>query len=73
MLQHPEQQEGEVFFGNCIADRDDFDRISWKTKRMGNIAYERDGKILPRLHPVFVKKSELDEAGVTLSDPYGSG
>jgi hypothetical protein len=39
---------------------------------MGNIAYDRDGKILPQLHPVFVKNSELDEAGVTLSDPYGS-
>jgi hypothetical protein len=40
-----------------------FDSIGWKTKRQGNIAYNRDGQILPTHRPVFVQRSEIVAAG----------
>ncbi|MDO8560786.1 MAG: hypothetical protein Q7R91_01055 [bacterium] len=71
---HPELQDGEVFLTN--ASDDDWDRISddphsswesigWKTKRMGNVAYDIiEGKPVPGMFPVFVQKRELMEAGI---------
>jgi len=64
---HPELRDGEVFLSNCT----DNDMVGWKTKRSGNVSYDTSGKRIvdsSDLHPVFVKQSELDEAGVTLDD-----
>jgi len=57
---HPEIQEGEVFLSNTSIV--DFDRIGWKTKRMGFYGYTREGDRISsneKIYPVFVQKSEL--------------
>lgn len=43
-----------------------FDKISWKTKRLGYglVAYGPYGNVLTGFRPVFVKESELKEAGL---------
>lgn len=59
---HPELQDGEVFLTNTYID--DFDRIQWKTKRMGEQAYDKNGKPVPGysgIYPVFVQKSEYEK------------
>jgi len=68
--EHPELQFGEIFLQNVIApkfkeslkflDGLDFDEIKYFTKRLGNIAYDCDGKILPLARPVFVSRREFD-------------
>ncbi|TAK96425.1 hypothetical protein EPO05_01820 [Patescibacteria group bacterium] len=58
---HPEKLEDETFFGNQTEE--EFGSLLWKTKRMGNTAYDDNG-IIPegplRKFPVFVKKSEYE-------------
>lgn len=41
-----------------------FSDVRWKTKRMGYVAYSRNGELLEDHYPVFVKKDELIKAGV---------
>lgn len=41
-----------------------FKEIPWKTKRMGYLAYSKDGELLEDYYPVFVEKEELIKAGV---------
>lgn len=73
---HPELYDGEIFLGNFKTK--DFFQCGWKTKRMGKIAYCKDGKPLGAAsgasgyYPVFVQKKELDNAGVKLSNPLRS-
>lgn len=58
---HPETKDGEMFLTN--ATKDDFQRIGWKSKRMGNIAYDVNGNSIDpinALFPVFVQKQEYD-------------
>lgn len=38
-------------------------RIEWKTKRLGQDSFDIDGKSLPYMRPVFVKRQELIDAG----------
>jgi hypothetical protein len=62
---HPECRAGEVFLTNT--DDKDWDDIGWKSKRRGQVAYDRSG--LPVLtsgsfFPVFVQRDELEEAGI---------
>ncbi|MDP3726471.1 MAG: hypothetical protein Q8R36_04725 [bacterium] len=69
--QHPELRKGEIFLTNCIPDEmlevhEIFASIGWKTKRLGEQSYDVDGKSIHACRPVFILKSELDEAGVTL-------
>lgn len=62
--QHPELRDGETFLINATVAV--FNRIKWKTKRMGQKAYGADSNLLAAalvLFPVFVQQSELDEAG----------
>jgi len=70
IIKHPEIQNGEVFICNC--DSEGFADFLWTTKRLGQIAYGRDGKELPKgdckLFPVFVSRKELEQAGVTFEE-----
>lgn len=66
---HPEQQEDEVFISNSHDEgpvddtgRTDYECIGWKTKRRGVVAYDVNGKVLPEMFPVFVKRSEIEQA-----------
>jgi hypothetical protein len=56
---HPELAEGEVFFTN--ASLADFERIVFKTKRLGLVAYDGNGdKITPAdWYPVFLEEAEV--------------
>lgn len=68
-VNHPELREGEVRLTNMIPDRiidgqTDWEAIGHKTKRTGNVAYSLKGEPIEEYKPVFVQKSELDEAGI---------
>ena len=61
---HPEIREGEIFLTNvCPAygRPDGYAHIAWVTKRKGEIAYDRDGDIIPNGRPVFIQLSEYEE------------
>lgn len=66
---HPEIRSGEVFLTN--ADEDLFRQLGWMSKRRGHIAFDVKGNPIsdswPDSFPVFVKKKELEKAGVFLS------
>ncbi len=69
---HPEIKKGEIFFGNIVHNNrllmrrpnscdcgSDWDKIGYKTKRRGNIAYDVNGNSVQGLSPVFIKRSEV--------------
>lgn len=60
---HPEIKEGEIFLVNC--SREDFQIMTWQTKRQGEIAYDFQGNQLTLLgvYPVFIGLEELKKAG----------
>ena len=65
---HPELQDGEVFLTN--ADAEGWRTIGWRTKRQGNVAYDRDGspvRSLEPFFPVFVQEKELADAGIKIT------
>lgn len=76
---HPELRKGEVFLTNAserdALDSEDrvssWDSIGWKTKRKGEFSYDIHGKPLgyhwPNSFPVFVRRKELEEAGINTS------
>lgn len=57
---HPEMKSDEKFLTNCT--HSDFEKILIKTKRMGERAYDMNGKLIlnTNLRPVFVKKDDED-------------
>lgn len=57
---HPELRPGEIHFGN--ETRAGFARIRWSTKRLGETAYGPDGTRIGGIHPIFVQRSELENA-----------
>lgn len=64
-LHHPEMVAGEKCIGNYTPR--EFDRLEYKTKRMGDIAYNRDGIKVTELGfeagqymPVFVSTKEYE-------------
>ena len=61
---HPELQEGEVFVGNFT--RRKFEQSTWKSKRLGEVAYRKDGTVVPEqgnyLFPMFISRQEKEEA-----------
>ncbi|KKT79299.1 MAG: hypothetical protein UW75_C0018G0004 [Parcubacteria group bacterium GW2011_GWF2_44_8] len=62
MESHPEQKPGEVWLTNCDGDEpDDFDCIGYQTKRAGQRAYDKDGKVVSRCFPVFVSTAEYNK------------
>ena len=68
---HPEQKWNELYFGNVVNPfsddpyhRYDFmqDRIGWRCKRYGKIAYTTDGEIIKGMVPLFVERREIEVA-----------
>ena len=59
---HPELRDGEVFIGNTSLDH--WECVGWKTKRMGDVAYNIYGEPLNGIHPTFAQAEELRRAGV---------
>ena len=59
---HPERKDGEIFMGNVSLNSNAYDKIGWKSKRMGNRAYSQADSILPQSRPVFVLASEIESA-----------
>lgn len=63
---HPEATETEVCIGNMWAC--DFPRVGWKSKRMGKVSYDRDGRPIPTFRPVFVLRTEIEADDVEIPD-----
>lgn len=65
---HPEADPNEVHIGNVYGA--DFQMVGWKTKRLGIRAMGSDGEVLKggNMKPVFVKRAELEAAGVEIPD-----
>lgn len=60
--QHPELREGEMFLTNSTEE--EYGRIRWMTKRIGEVAYNIRGEVIDsidKLFPVFVQKQEYEE------------
>ena len=55
---HPEMLPGERFLTNTYED--EYRKISYKTKRMGKIAYAKSGYVIEGVFPVFVQKDEYN-------------
>jgi hypothetical protein len=65
---HPETKPSEIFFTN--AHLADFSKMEFKTKRLGEQAYDGNGAKLSNndWYPVFLNQSEIKESGKLLSD-----
>ncbi len=70
MFRHPEQQDDEVYMGNDDPNDPGINRVFWRTLRYGCTAMasptvtaskEWEPLNIPRLRPVFVKVSEVQE------------
>ena len=59
-LPHPEAGKGEVWFTNST--REGFTRMSWRSKRLGRVAYDNRDKPAPEVFPIFVQRQELIDA-----------
>lgn len=68
---HPEQRWDELYFGNVVNPFSDdpyryrnfeLDRIGWKCKRYGKIAYSTGGEIIEDMVPLFVERREIENA-----------
>lgn len=55
---HPERKHNEVFVTNA-STVGDWERVHWLTKRLGNVAYTKNGERNPEYRPVFAEKSEV--------------
>jgi len=70
-MSHPETRAGEVFLGNYLNvgwdNMSAQDRaagpegIGYNTKRVGEHAFSKDGRIIPDMIPVFVQQTEIRE------------
>jgi hypothetical protein len=64
MKHHPEQLENEIYVGNIIEK--DLQSISWKYKRLGNVAYNSSGERIlnnygqNKVFPVFFDREETN-------------
>lgn len=76
---HPERLPDEVFVSNIYKPDDDYyeryrlhdDLPGYKTLRIGEIAYDSNGKPLKDMRPTFAKITEVDEWYAYLSKLYG--
>ncbi len=62
MIKHPERYDYEVLIANCRIS--DISQITWKSKRIGNVAYDVSGNRIWELVPIFVSKWEIKERGL---------
>lgn len=69
MKKHPEQKPGEVFWMNAPGGNVDISR--WESAREGNTSYlTKNGTKAPEkanMRPIFVKRAELEAAGVRIT------
>jgi hypothetical protein len=56
---HPEQLQDEIFMGN--ATREDVLKSSWRSSRLGNVAYDINGNVVSGLFPWFIKREEAEQ------------
>ena len=70
-FKHPELREGEVFLTNGSIS-EFYPHIGWTTKRIGVTAYDSDKQPIHShdFRPVFVQRSELEKAGITIDGEY---
>ena len=65
-FQHPELQEGEVYITDIFPST--FEKVGWKTKRLGKVAYKKStGEPIPEhfnRRPLFAQRSEVEVAGI---------
>lgn len=71
IMSHPEARECEFFLANIWPEREsparrdpthligDYNALNWRTKRLGIIAYNLNGEIIPGALPVFVELAEF--------------
>jgi hypothetical protein len=66
MFIHPEKRNNEIFFTNSSMTR--FDALEFKTKRIGENAYDGDGNMLDikDWFPVFIESEELKDNNIDL-------
>ena len=60
---HPEQGPHEYFLGNSFNDSEwvsAFSLCSWKTKRLGRVAYDKHGEIVTGCKPFFASREEVE-------------
>lgn len=62
---HPELRQGEVFVTNSTKLGAE---VGWKSKRVGDVAYCKDGTIFTEGRPVFASLKELQDAGIVLEE-----
>lgn len=58
---HPEQLSGEIHLFNDDPEKVRY--IGWKSKRVGVVAYDENGTIVPGKVPVFVLAEEFATSG----------
>ena len=64
---HPEQEPHEVLLGNLSFEV--FERVDWKTKRMGNRPFNMAGApINIKDRPVFVHREEAKKYNTPIDD-----
>jgi len=63
-VNHPEAGPDEVHFID-IEKYSEWASLMWESKRQGCNSYDKDGKIVKKT-PIFVKRSELFNAGLIL-------
>jgi hypothetical protein len=71
-LPHAEAQVGEVWMANVT--KAGFNRVSFRTKRLGVNAYSIDDKLLPEidgLRPLFIQRSEAVELDIPILNQSG--
>jgi hypothetical protein len=71
MMAHPEQRPGEVLLTNVYGM--DWLRLDrWKSRRLGEVAYDQSGGVAKGYRPMFVNRAEvvvaLGEAAVIEAD-----
>lgn len=61
-MTHPEMRDGEVWAFNGTDEH--FRKSVWRTKRLGQQAYDIWGRRIQFLQPVFVQRHEVEAAGM---------
>lgn len=60
---HPELKDGELFAINHNPNGSamiNFDNLPYETKRLGEVAYDDSGNVIPGLKPVFASRTEFE-------------
>jgi hypothetical protein len=61
-MTHPEMRDGEVWAFNGTDEH--FHASAWRTKRLGEQAYDIWGRPIGGCYPVFVQRTEVEARGI---------